>query len=243
MIQVNAGGNWTSDDDLAALLMDVFGQFNPCDVKVRGDSSVYSVTNKNAFGESMGVDISELLSQMQKCGSYSAIKYLDVTGGLTFDLKNPKCKPQIQKTGTVYIPFCVDPRKASLEVLEILLQFSETIQKREDKLKSASQEPKATLARKQLSRTRRRDKILTAVPCSTAVPSNISGAKRKRRQGQRSSTPTPPKPMFSTDGDMFEHEEDREIGSDPNSEAVSVVRQPANFSPTSCLPNAVPTGP
>ena len=40
---------------------------------------------------------------------YEQVKYLPVTGGLSFQLKEPKCKPQIQKTGTIYAPFVICP--------------------------------------------------------------------------------------------------------------------------------------
>eukprot|EP00961_Rhodomonas_salina_P296847 3936708-Rhodomonas_salina.2 len=39
----------------------------------------------------------------------------------THDCFRVQCKPQVQKTGTVYLPFCVDPRRANLEVLKVSL--------------------------------------------------------------------------------------------------------------------------
>ena len=39
-----------------------------------------------------------------------------------------QCKPQVQVTGTIYVPFCGEPRQARLAVLQLLLQHTETIQ-------------------------------------------------------------------------------------------------------------------
>jgi hypothetical protein len=39
-----------------------------------------------------------------------------------------QCKPQVQVTGTIYVPFCGEPRQARLAVLQLLLQHTDTIQ-------------------------------------------------------------------------------------------------------------------
>ena len=52
------------------------------------------------------------------------VKVLHVTGGLSLQLDDPKCKPQIQKTGTIYMPFCSDPRRVRLALLYLILPFA-----------------------------------------------------------------------------------------------------------------------
>jgi len=43
--------------------------------------------------------------QLQGAG-FADVKPLHVTGGMSFELDEPRCKPQVQKTGTIYMPFC-----------------------------------------------------------------------------------------------------------------------------------------
>ena len=59
---------------------------------------------------------------MQGAG-FADVKPLHVTGGMSFELGEPRCKPQVQKTGTIYMPFCADPTSVRLEILRIILPF------------------------------------------------------------------------------------------------------------------------
>ena len=132
---------------------------------MRDDSSVYSVTNRNTFGPSTVIDIPRLLllvsfwsekdsshfetrfwlvsdDEKLKEDGFEEVKALSVTGGLSFELKEPRvfsicfkrwlyvllwvgywgiwqCKPQIQKTGTIYLPFCAEPRQVNYCLFEV----------------------------------------------------------------------------------------------------------------------------
>jgi hypothetical protein len=66
---------------------------------------------------------------MQGAG-FADVKPLHVTGGMSFELGKPRCKPQVQKTGTIYMPFCADPTAVRLEILKIILPFAGVFERR-----------------------------------------------------------------------------------------------------------------
>ena len=48
---------------------------------------------------------------------------------MSFQLNAPRCKPQIQKTGTIYMPFCSDPQHVRLTILQIILPLAHLVLK------------------------------------------------------------------------------------------------------------------